>query len=156
MKKPIKKQRKKLAFEPNNFRIDSKGWKKIKSKNGVNLKVNAIGDVWELLDGEGKGDQKFTWDAAEREAKKQGKRIPTDEQFTELLKTKEDMPNIVFSGYRGIDTNCCNRGTNTFYWSSSQDAASIAWNWHLSSSYSTVFRNPGSKAYGFSVRCLKD
>ena len=48
-----------------------------------------------------------------------------------------------------------NRGTNTNFWSSAQ-SGSNAWNRNLNSSNSTVNRNANTKAYGFSVRCLKD
>ena len=47
------------------------------------------------------------------------------------------------------------RGTYTYFWSSAQ-SGSNAWYRLLYSSYSTVYRNANTKAYGFSVRCLKD
>ena len=59
-----------LQFEPHNFKINSKSWKKI-TVNGEEYKVNPKKDIWEFLEGEFKGEQLFTWNAAMRETKKQ-------------------------------------------------------------------------------------
>ena len=60
------------------------------------------------------------------------------------------------AGYRDSDGTFYNRGSSGYFWSSSQDSATGAWRRLLSSSSATVYRNTGYKAYGFSVRCLKD
>ncbi|MFH1759198.1 MAG: FISUMP domain-containing protein, partial [Patescibacteria group bacterium] len=100
-------------------------------------------------------EQLFTWQAAMRETKKAGKRMPTDEEFTELLKTKSDMPNIVLAGYRDTDGSFSNQSSYAYFWSSAE-SSTYAWTRLLSSSYATVYRHALSPAVGFSVRCLKD
>ena len=47
-----------------------------------------------------------------------------------------------------------NRGIAGTYWSSTQYDATNGWTLHFSSSYSHL--NPNGKAYGFSLRCLRD
>ena len=144
---------KKLHLENRNFRIPHKKWKV--SEEDSELLVSPSGDVWEVKDGEEKGEQLFTWDAAMRETKKAGKRIPTDKEFSELLKTKEDMPNLVLAGYRYTNGTFYYRSVYTYFWSSSE-SGSNAWTRHLRSGYSTVGRSADDKGYGFSIRCLKD
>ena len=48
-----------------------------------------------------------------------------------------------------------NRAASTYFWSSTQSSTN-AWDRVLGTSDSTVYRGAHSKAYGFSVRCLKD
>ena len=61
----------------------------------------------------------------------------------------------------GLLAGNCNSGSfnnlssNGYFWSSVQ-SGSNAWNRKLNSSNATVNRNTNSKAYGFSVRCLKN
>jgi uncharacterized protein (TIGR02145 family) len=59
------------------------------------------------------------------------------------------------AGYRGTTGGFYNRGSNGYFWSSSQSGGS-AWNRTLYTSIATVHRYANSKADGFSVRCLKD
>jgi len=143
-----------ITFKPHNFRIDSTGWEKTIYNNKEYL-VNPTNDIWEITDGDCKGEQLFTWEAAMRETQKAGERIPTDEEFSEILKIKEDMPNIVFSGCRNTSGTYGNRGTYAYFWSSTQSSAN-AWARNLDSSYSTVYRDASAKAYGFSVRCIEE
>lgn len=146
---------KKLSLEPANFRVNSKGWKRRK-QNGVTFKVNPEGDITEYVSGvrkDLKGEQLFTWDAAMRETKKAGKRMPTDEEFNEL--EKELLTCCVFPGYRDTVGAFYIRGSNTYFWSSSE-SGTYAWRRYLSSGLSTVYRGTHSGAVGFSVRCLKD
>jgi len=154
----INKIDKPLELEDHNFRVNSDGWKKF-TDDGQDYLVNPKEDVWELInhkDSELNGEQLFTWDAAMREAKKAGKRIPTDEELTKILKTKEDMPNALLAGYRSVSGGFNNSGSYAFVWSSSQYSSSLAWSRPLSSGYSTIYRYTHNKLYGFSLRCLKD
>ena len=144
----------KTTFKPHNFRINSTGWDKTIS-DGEEYLVNPTDDVWEITGGEYKGEQLFTWDAAMRETQKAGERMPTDEEFSEILKTKEDMPNLVFPGYRTIAGTYNSPGTTTYFWSSTQSGAD-AWNRNLDASYSTIYRSAYTKAFGFSVRCVEE
>jgi len=154
----INKIDKPLELEDHNFRVNSDGWQKF-TDDGQDYLVNPEGDVWELInheDSELNGEQLFTWDAAMREAKKAGKRIPTDEELTEILKTKEDMSNALLAGYRNVAGGFSNSGSNVVVWSSSQGSSTNAWRRYLVSGYSTIYRDTDYKNYGFSLRCLKD
>ena len=154
----INKIDKPLEFEDHNFRVNSDGWKKF-TDDGQDYLVNPEEDIWELInheDSELNVEQLFTWDAAMREAEKAGKRIPTDEELTEILKTKEDMPNALLAGYRSVSGGFHVSGSHAFVWSSSQNSSTYAWRRHLNSGYSTIDRDSNSKYYGFSLRCLKD
>ncbi len=144
---------KKIELEDYNFKINSDGWKKI-SSNGLNYLENETQDIWVSIDGDYAGVQYFTWNAAMRETKKAGKRLPTDKEFSLLLKNKEDIKNLIFAGFRSTDGSFNARTTFAVFWSSSQSGAD-AWSRGLSSSHAAVYRSTGSKAHGFSVRCLK-
>ena len=149
-----KSEKPKLEFEDNNFKINSDDWKKI-TVNGKHYLVNPEEDIWEILDRECRGEQLFTYDAAIRETKKRNKRIPTDEEFTELLQTKDDMPNLVYPGYRYYTGYFSDRGSYAYFWSSSV-AGTDAWRRNLYSSEARVSRDTRPQTHGFSVRCLKD
>ena len=146
---------KKLEFEDHNFRVSTEGWEKITVDDESYL-VNEEEDIWEFSDGEAKGEQLFTWDAMMRETKKVGKRVPTDEEFDILLKTKEDMPNLVYAGHRSTSGAFSYLGSYANFWSSSQSSSTYAWSRYLHSSESRVNRATDTKTHGFSVRCLKD
>ena len=60
------------------------------------------------------------------------------------------------SGYRSTDGSYSSLGWGLYLWSSTPSGSSNAWRRHLVSTYSTVYRNAGNRAYGFSVRCLRD
>jgi uncharacterized protein (TIGR02145 family) len=59
-------------------------------------------------------------------------------------------------GYRYTLGTYYNLGRDLYLWSSTPSGASAAWNRYLHSSYSSVYRRSLSRAYGFSVRCLRD
>jgi hypothetical protein len=141
-------------FEDFNFRVDSTGWKEIIINTRKYLE-NKEKDIWESIDDYYAGEQLFTWNAAMRETKKAGKRMPTDKEFSLLLRNKKDMKNIVFTGYHSTDGSFYYSTTGTAFWSSSKSGAD-AWLRYLSLSYATVGRDANSKANGFSVRCLKN
>ena len=143
-----------ITFKPHNFRIDSTGWNKI-IYDGKEYLVNPTNDIWEITDGDCKGEQLFTWEAAMRETQKAGERMPTDEEFSEILKTKEDVPNLVFPGYRYTTGAYGTRGAYMYFWSSTQSSPNV-WGRYLDSSYSTVYRYATTKANGFSVRCVEE
>ena len=151
----IEKPGQSLKFEDHNFRVDSDNWKKI-TVDGEEYLENPEKDIWEILGEEARGEQLFTFQAMQRETKKAGKTVPTDEQFTELLKEKEDMPNSVFAGFRHSNGPFYYLSSYAHLWSSSQHSSTSAWRRRLSSYYPSVDRYNYSKEYGFSVRCLKD
>jgi hypothetical protein len=137
-----------MKLEKENFKINSKGWKTV---DGV--KQNEQGDVWEVIEGEFKGEQYFNWDAAMRETKKAGKRMPTKQEFDDIDLGEYDIP---LAGSRHATGAFYNRATFANLWSSSPASSSTAWYRYLFSTYSTVYRCTYSKALGFSVRCLKN
>ena len=146
----IEKQ-KPLELEEENFKINSDGWKKITVDNEEYLE-NPEKDVWELLSEECRGEQLFTYDSAIRETKKAGKLIPS----SELLKTVEDLKNVVFPGFRTTYGSYSNQGYDLYLWSSSEASSTSAWCRYFIYSRSVVGRYAGSGGYGFSVRCLKN
>ncbi|MFH1967833.1 MAG: hypothetical protein ABIJ84_00410 [bacterium] len=149
----------KLELEDANFRVNSDGWVKKTSLDGQEFMESPTGDIWEIANcreyPELNNEQLFTWDAAIRETARAGKRIPSDQEFDKLLKTKNDMPNLVFAGYRNTAGSFLNLSSAGTFWSSVQ-SGSNAWRRYLHSGFGTVYRATYSKAYGFSVRCLKD
>jgi uncharacterized protein (TIGR02145 family) len=62
---------------------------------------------------------------------------------------------LLLAGYRLTDGSFFIRSSYARIWSSSESGGS-AWHRDLYSGYATVSRNANAKAYGFSVRCLKD
>ncbi len=63
--------------------------------------------------------------------------------------------NGIFAGYRDTAGSSSYRGTITYLWSSTE-SGSTAWDRALYSGYATVGRIYLNKAFGFSVRCLKN
>ena len=61
----------------------------------------------------------------------------------------------ILPGYRNTDGSFTNGGSNTYFWSSIPSSGS-AWVRYLTSGNAGVNRFLYAKAYGFSVRCLKD
>ena len=63
--------------------------------------------------------------------------------------------NGLLAGYRFTDGSFYYLSSYSYFWSSLQSGTS-AWNRYLDSGKTTVGRNLDSKAFGFSVRCLKN
>lgn len=63
--------------------------------------------------------------------------------------------NGLLAGHRFTLSNYNNRGAYMFLWSSTE-AGGNAWRRYLHSGHATVYRNTFNKAYGFSVRCIRD
>ena len=61
----------------------------------------------------------------------------------------------ILAGNRNTSGTFLSSGSNAYFWSSVQSGTS-AWYRYLDSGTATVFRNAVDKAFGFSVRCLKD
>ena len=64
--------------------------------------------------------------------------------------------NALLSGHRYTDGSFLNRTAYTNLWSSSGSGSSTAWHRSLNSGSVGVYRYSHSKAYGFSVRAIKD
>ncbi len=59
-------------------------------------------------------------------------------------------------GYRNGNVSYANIGNFGYWWSSTESPSTNAWYRGLYSYYGVSYRNGGTKAYGFSVRCLRD
>lgn len=146
-------------LEENDFSVDSNDWEVISveviNAGGVRCKISPQGDIWEFLEGKYAGRQLFTWDAAIRETKKAGKQMPSDAEFSRFLKTRGNMPNVVFAGNYHYNGFFEKQGERAVFWSRSKlgdDSAYIRW---LDSSSLEVAACPYEARLGFSVRCLK-
>ena len=62
----------------------------------------------------------------------------------------------LLAGYRYTGGSFNYIGSSTYFWSSSASSSSNAWYRLLGTSYSAVYQSNYNKAYGFSVRCLRD
>jgi uncharacterized protein (TIGR02145 family) len=62
----------------------------------------------------------------------------------------------LLAGYRDTNGTFGSRSSFGYWWSSSASGASNAFFRFLFSGFRGVFRNAFDRAYGFSVRCLKD
>lgn len=96
----------------------------------------------------------FPWALAEAEFL--GKRIPTKKEWKQLTKQDEEyILNMPKAGSRDRNNGLYyNQGTNGYYWSSSPSATNA-----FALSFSSANVRPtdaGSRAYGFTVRCLKN
>ncbi len=63
---------------------------------------------------------------------------------------------VLLSGYRHINNDFGNLGTNAHVWSSSQYGTAGATNLRLSSTAATLYFDNDDKDFGYSIRCLKD
>jgi hypothetical protein len=156
-----KQPSKKIELEEHNIRVDSNGWIKKTDNNGQEYLSNPKEDIVEIMNcyecPELNGEQLFTWDAARRETKKAGKRMPTDEEFDIIFKdnNKDVIKNIKYCGYRSADGySFLKLNVSTYWWSSSQWSSTCSWSWNLPAS-SGVYRYTYNKLFGFSVRCIK-
>ena len=140
----------KLELEKTNFRIPSIGWKKENTK----LLVNPEGDVWEILEGEYKGEQLFTRDSAIRETEKANKKIPDKDELEMLLKRDAYFKTMPLVGYRyNAYGSLLNQGMYGNYLASTIIGTSAYYLNFDSSDVSPA--NTSYRTYGFSVRCLK-
>ncbi|MCK5285953.1 MAG: hypothetical protein KAJ58_01875 [Candidatus Pacebacteria bacterium] len=151
-----------LQLEDHNFKIDSTGWNQLVGKDGEGNKIiyleNPEKDVWEYVSGVPKeliGEQLFAFPATMRETKRSEKQVPTNPEWDILAKTKGDIPNLVFAGYRDTNGTFFYLSSGAFFWSSSI-SGSTAWYRYLYSSNSAVFRIAYNQAHGVSIRCLEN
>jgi len=142
-------------LEDHNFRVNSESWKKITVDEKEYLE-NPEADIWEILDGEERGEQLFTFNSAKRETAKAGKTIPTDDYLAKIIKTKKDMPNPVFSGYRDTDGWFHHQSSFFYLWSCTEFSATYGWSRYLNSGDTIVYRYNYAKTNAYSVRCLNN
>lgn len=74
-----------FGLDPENFRIDSRGWPEWRTPNGILVRGDEYGRVTELIEGEYAGEQLFTLEAALEETSKAGKRVPSPTQWNAIL-----------------------------------------------------------------------
>ena len=104
------------------------------------------------------GQQYFTFDAAIIHAKRLGKTIPTKEQWETICKEyslEELKRTLPLAGYRKNSSAAYNnQGSFGYYWASSPTGT---YGYHVTLSATQVYpANSYNRAYGFSVRCLKN
>lgn len=118
-------------------------------------------DVWN-----NEGHTYFTFDAAQKHAAEHGKRVPTDEEWQNLVDFLPEFKSISFFidvlkvplvGYRSPDESALQfHGIFTYLWSSSEIHATGAYSRHLHYRFIKVLRSYNLKTFGFNVRCVKD
>lgn len=160
------------AYEPlekENFCIFSEGWETLTLKNGVRVKTNALRDVWELCDGDYAGEQHFTIRAAHRETERAGKRMPTSDEWIEMIhavnpeideggKWKDDTSvretlGLGLAGYHhAFSYEHAYQGKYGFYWAS--EANGNKGRYVLLTSTQVIPARNAVQANGLSVRCL--
>ena len=145
---------KKQMLKDKNFKVVSTNWIEVMIRGRL-MKVNPEGDIWEFTDGEYKGEQLFTYDAAERETKIAREVIPDKDLFHELLKKDELYKRMPFAGYRHYtDGSLSTQGTHGYYWASTISGTNA--NYLYFNSSAVYPASTSNRAYGFAVRCLKD
>jgi len=70
--------------------------------------------------------------------------------------TNESRFTALPGGHRSLSGLFFFLGTSATFWSSSENSSASAWYRDLTYNHANVYRYNGSKADGFSVRCLKD
>lgn len=154
-----------LELEETDFRVDSANWEIIDS-NVWKVKVHPLWDVWEYMEWDFKGSQKFTQESAIREATFQWKIIPNDNEWWEIMKSIN--PEIELnklcqsdtsirtklwlelSGYRNANGDFFSQGEVGYYWSSSKNSG-------IRCAVTMVqFFNDSNPLCAFSVRCIKE
>lgn len=104
----------------------------------------------------------YNWEWAMQEAKYLWKKIPTKEQWTEIVKDYWDNwqrlskeLNMPFAGYRNWNNaNYFYQSTYAFYWSSTP-TTTVAYSLYFDTT-DVYPANYGNRGDGFSLRCLKD
>jgi hypothetical protein len=61
-----------------------------------------------------------------------------------------------FSGYRTTTGSFVNLSSGAYFWSPTPSGSDNAWRRFLFSSFSSIYRSSISRAFGFSLRCLRD
>lgn len=141
-----------IKLETSNFRVSSDGWIKGTIDDKSYLEAPSK-DMWEIIGGDYNGEQLFTHESAMREINKAGKRLPTKDEFVELF--SDSIPDLPMAGYRDYgDGPLSNQGSYGYYWSSSVTSTSAFLLDCSSSGVNPAYTN--SRAYGFSVRCVKE
>lgn len=146
-------------LETANFRIDSTGWTEKTDMNGLRYLGNPEGDVTEILEGPYAGEQYFQNDGAlERELAKAGKRTMTPEEWDSFVERHADwmIQNLPLAGYCYYSSAAYySQGTNGYYWASSPAGSYYGYSVYLSATQ-VLPANNSFRAYGLSVRCLKN
>lgn len=112
------------------------------------------------------GNTYFTFDAAQKHAAEQGRRVPTDAEWQNLddflpkgqvAKFFLDVLKVSLSGYQHTDGFTFGyRGVTAHLWSSSAFDDNTAYYRYLNYGYTKVNRNYNFKNFGFGLRCVKD
>lgn len=135
-----------LQLEDSNLTCDSSMWETQTNPAGQAYKVSPEWDVWEY-----NGNFYFTRKAAQREAKKQWKRIPTKEEWEQIMEEQDLTNTLPLAGLRNYAEGVFNyQGSYGYYWTASPGGSYVfLFSWHVEVDFA-------SRSFGFSVRCLKN
>ncbi|MDR1373174.1 MAG: fibrobacter succinogenes major paralogous domain-containing protein [Dysgonamonadaceae bacterium] len=153
--------------------------KTIKLKNVKNLTIHCDGDVTVEMHNcasqkkdhasqKKQPQEHFTFDEAQEAVKGKPFRLPTKQEFQNLLKNEHFFKDgklfvlsgsrcIAFSakGYRNYSNGSLRHsGDCGYYWSSSSNSQSTRWGLNFTSSYAGC--DFDGKDYGFALRCVSD
>lgn len=159
----IKWKEKDIWFDNENLRVDSLNWIQ-KTIWWVRVKINPEWDITEYIDWPEAWQQLFTYEAAQREAKKLWKRLPfahdENNEFQLIIdKVWDEELMSFFPGYRNhYLSDFWNRGDNAYFWSASVDWDSVDdfYSMAFFKVESSASRYLGNRSDGLSVRCVKD
>lgn len=127
-------------------------WKPANPKIKLNPK-NSVTDKPQAWEKDWKWYYNYEW--AIQEAEYLWKKIPTKDKWEELIDSWVKLP---FSGYRVTSTGqFSSQGTYGYYWSSSPYSSYLPYayfaNFYV---WGGIIANNTNRAYGFSLRCLKN
>lgn len=147
-------------LEMENFRIDSTGWVEKTDSDGIHYLENSEGDVTEILEGPYAGEQHFRNDGAiERELAKAGKRTMTPEELDSFGERHFDwmLKNFPLAGIRDNSSAAyVDQGAYGVYWASSPTGTYGYYVFLSATQMVPADYNYTARAYGLSVRCLKN
>jgi hypothetical protein len=145
---------KEIFVEKQNFRIDSKDWKE-EIIGTTKVKINDNADVIEYVEWDLAWEQLFTWNAAKREALKNGRRLLSKSEFFAIVEEtwedifKEKLPWYLYLGRNGL---WCKNEVIYFWLDSEKEDSALN---IQCSEWATLESYYDSKNYALSVRCVK-
>ena len=99
----------------------------------------------------------YNWYAVETgKLAPKGWHVPTDEEMKLSMDVNYKSLNLKYNGFRNKDGSFYQLGTNGYWWSATEHAASLAWGRYLDDGIELLDRYFYYKGCGFSVRLSRD